>query len=293
MPTQSYTNWPQVSDFASLHHDTYPYIDPTKADLSSKSVFITGASKGIGRATAISFARAGCLRIAIGARSPLDEVVAAIKAAAKGPEPQVIALNVDVTSAESVRAAADAVSKAFDGKVDVVVANAGFLEPFKLIGDADPLDWWRSYEVNVNGTFLTAKYFLPLLLKSEAKLFVGLSSIGAHLLQPGASAYQTNKFAVCRFAEFLDNEYGEQGLIALTIHPGGVATELALSMPEEIHAWLIDTAELPADGLVWLAKERREWLAGRFVNSCWDFEELEKKKAEVVERDLLKFRMTI
>lgn len=292
---ESYTNWASISDFCSLHHDTYPFIDPTKADLSGKSVFITGASKGIGRATAISFAKAGCKQIAIAARSSLDEVVTAIKSAAKDPSnpPTVLALTIDVTSASSVEAAAKEVSKAFDGKVDAVISNAGYLEHFQLVADMDPVDWWKSWEVNVNGTFLTAKYFLPMLLKSEIKLFVGVSSIGANLIRPGASAYQTNKFAVCRFIEFLDQEYGDQGLIATTIHPGGVLTDLAKAMPEELHASLVDTPELAADGLVWMAKERREWLCGRFVNGCWDYEDLEKRAGEVVERDLLKFRMTI
>lgn len=289
----AYTNWPKLADFCSLHHDTYPFIDPTKSDLSSKSVFITGASKGIGKATAISFAKAGCRRIAIAARTPLDSTVQAIKDAAPGPEPQVLALNVDVTSAESVKAAADEVAKAFDGAVDVVVSNAGYLETFHPVAEADPTDWWRSWEVNVNGTFLTARYFLPLLLKSEAKLFVGVSSIGAHLLMPGASGYQSNKFAVIRFIEFLDHEYKDQGLVPVAIHPGGIPTDLALNMPGAMHQLLTDTAELPADGLVWFAKERKEWLAGRFINSCWDFEELEQKQKEIVEKDLLKFRMTI
>jgi NAD(P)-dependent dehydrogenase (short-subunit alcohol dehydrogenase family) len=288
-----FTNWPKLAEFCSLHHDTYPFIDPTKADLSSKSVFITGASKGIGKATAISFAKAGCRRIAIAARTPLDSTVQAIKAAAPGAEPQILALNVDVTSAESVKAAADEVAKAFDGVVDVVVSNAGYLETFTPVAEADPVDWWRSWEVNVNGTFLTAKYFLPLLLKSEAKVFVGLSSIGAHLLKSGASAYQTNKFAVIRFIEFLDHEYKDDGLISVAIHPGGVPTDLAYGMPENMHQLLVDTPELPADGLVWFAKERKEWLAGRFINSCWDFEEMEKKQKEIVDKDLLKFRMTI
>jgi NAD(P)-dependent dehydrogenase (short-subunit alcohol dehydrogenase family) len=289
----AYTNWPQLADFCSLHHDTYPFIDPTKSDLSSKSVFITGASKGIGKATAISFAKAGCRRIALAARTPLDSTVQAIKDAAPGPETQELALNVDVTSAESVKAAADEVAKAFDGAVDIVISNAGYLETFHLVAEADPVEWWRSWEVNVNGTFLTARYFLPLLLKSEAKLFVGLSSIGAHVLMPGASGYQTNKFAVIRFIEFLDHEYKDQGLVSLAIHPGGVPTELALNLPEAVHSALTDTAELPADGLVWIAKERREWVAGRFINSCWDFEELEQKQKDIVEKDLLKFRMTI
>ena len=69
-------NSPQIAAFVSkAHDDTYPFITPTGSELSGKSVLITGASKGIGRATAIRVAKAGCSKIALAARSSLDEVV--------------------------------------------------------------------------------------------------------------------------------------------------------------------------------------------------------------------------
>jgi len=289
------TNWPDIASYVTNHHDTYPAIDPTKADLRGKSVFITGASKGCGKATAIAFAQAGCTRIAIAARSNLDDVVTAVKAAArdKSAEMQVVAVNVDVTSNESMAAAAAQVSKAFDGVVDAVIANAGYLEEWAAMHEADPVEWWTSWEVNVNGVYLTAKYFIPMLLKSDTKLFVALSSVGAHLLRKNASSYQVNKFAIIRFVEFMQEEYADAGIVAVSVHPGGVKTDLALKMPSEMHEVLIDTPELFAHSMVWLADKRREWLGGRFINSCWDLGELEGKKDDVVRRDLFKFRMTV
>jgi NAD(P)-dependent dehydrogenase (short-subunit alcohol dehydrogenase family) len=289
------TNWPDISSYVTNHHDTYPAIDPTKADLKGKSVFITGASKGCGKATAIAFAQAGCTRIAIAARSNLDHVVAAVKAAArdKSAEMQVVAVNVDVTSNESMAAAAAEVSKAFDGVLDVVIANAGYLEEWAAMHEADPVEWWTSWEVNVNGVYLTAKYFIPMLLKSETKLFVAVSSVGGHLFQKNASSYSLNKFAIIRFVEYMQEEYADEGIVAVSIHPGGVKTDLALKMPSYMHGVLVDTPELFADSMVWLADKRREWLGGRFINANWDLEELEKKKDDVVKRDLFKFRMTV
>ncbi len=282
-------------NFVTNHHDTYPAIDPTKADLSGKSVLITGASKGVGRCAAARFAAAGCSKIALAARSSVAEVEKEVKAAAKQaqrPEPLVLGLEVDVTSEASVAAAADKVAQEF-GSLDVLINNAGYLENWVPVGESKPTEWWRSWEVNVKGTYLCSHYFLPLVLKSEMRTVLNLSSAGGHNTNFGASAYQTGKSAICRFTEFLDREYADQGLTAVVLHPGGVKTELAQNMPEQMHAWLIDTPELPADVFVWLAKEKRDWLAGRFISANWDVDELEARKDEILAKDTLKFKMTI
>jgi len=291
--------WLKVVNFATNHHDTYDFIDPTKADLYGKSVLITGASKGIGKATAISFARAGCSKIAIGARSPLAEVEKLVKRAATEagrPEPTVLCLELDVSSNDSVKAAAAALASSpqFNGVLDILINNAGYLEKWFPIAETDPAEWWKSWEVNMKGTFLCCHHLLPMVLKSDAKLVLNLSSAGAHNLSLGGSAYQTSRFAACRFTEFVVQDYAGTGLVAIAVHPGGVPTELALRMPEHKHAILIDTAELAADAMVWLSRERREWLSGRFVSCCWDMKELEGKKDEIEKNvELLKFRMVV
>lgn len=114
----------------------------------------------------------------------------------------------------------------------------------------------------------------------------------APFLRPAA---QTSKFALLRLTEFLDVEYGAQGsgLISIAVHPGSVPTELAFTMSEDRHAALIDTPALAADTLVWVCKERRAWLAGRYVSCTWDMPELEAKREEIVREDKLKMRMVV
>ncbi|KAI1085640.1 NAD(P)-binding protein [Whalleya microplaca] len=278
------------------HNDTYEYISPTKVDLSGHSVFITGASKGIGRVTALSYAAAGCSKIAIGARSDLSQLVPDIKEAAikagRKQEPKVVTVKLDVTSEDSVKAAADTIAKEFGGALDVLINNAGYLPKWLPVVEADPAEWWSTYEVNVKGVFLCSKHFIPLLLKSELKTNIVTASMGAIGIRPGASAYQSSKFAACRVAEYIDAEYGAQGLVCFAIHPGGVKTELALTMPKEMYKVLVDEPALSADTITWLGAEHRPWLGGRFISVQWDMEELEAKKDEIFKGDLLKFRMT-
>ena len=91
----------------------------------------------------------------------------------------------------------------------------------------------------------------------------------------------------------MDKEYRQQGLIAISIHPGGIKTDLAMNMPPERQSVLTDTLELAADTLVWLSRERRDWLSGRFASVSWDMEELEQKKQDIVQRNLFKFRVVV
>ncbi|KAJ5919157.1 hypothetical protein N7466_010100 [Penicillium verhagenii] len=291
-----WNNVPQITSFVpTSHNDTYPFITPTGSELTGKTVVITGASKGIGLATAIRLVKAGCSRIAIAARSSLDEAVKELKSEAQRSNlspPIILPLTVDVTSDEAVRAAAHSVEEVF-GKIDILINNAGYMPKFQRMGETDPLEWWQGFEVNVKGTFLCANYFFPLLLRSQTKIMVNLTSVGAHTLTLGGSSYMVSRFANCRVNEFLARDYEEEGLVAISLHPGGVATDMRANFPERLHAGLQDDVNLSADTIVWLVKERREWLNGRYVSGPWDMEELEARKKEILERDLLKFRMTI
>jgi NAD(P)-dependent dehydrogenase (short-subunit alcohol dehydrogenase family) len=261
-------------------------------------VFLTGASRGIGKAMAMAYAKAGASVIGIAARSDLDEVKKEIEEAASsaGREiPNVVTVSIDVQKSESVQKAVEKITPHFQGRIDILVSNAGYMETWMPIADATIDDWWNSWEVNIKGQFLVWKAMLPLLLADESSLktVVNLSSIGAQMSSPGASAYQTAKFALLRLTEFLNAEYGDKGLIAYCMHPGAVPTDLAWKMPDFVKGNLIDTPELMADTVVYLTQKRREWLRGRYLSCNWDMQELFAKKEEIVERDLLKMRMVV
>ncbi|KAK4499490.1 hypothetical protein PRZ48_010005 [Zasmidium cellare] len=283
-----------------VHNESYPGIDPTKLDLSGKAVFIAGASKGVGRDTAASYAKAGASYIAIGARSSLSETENDIKAAAKKagrPEPQILSLKLDITDQKNVEAVAKEIGEKF-GKLDVVINNAGVFGGRGLIAESDPEDWWWCMNVNLRGPYLITRACLPLLQTSTLKTLITVSSVGAHVVGPTLSAYQTSKLAVLRFTQFVAAEYAEQGIIAISVHPGNMLTEIVghgEGFDEKLKAVFTEVPQLPADSMVFLSAERREWLSGRYVNCTWDLPELvgEAKREEIVRGDKLKIRLVV
>jgi len=201
----------------------------------------------------------------------------------------------DVTDPKSVDTAAAAVRTAV-GRLDILVNNAGFAEPVATITEGDPEEWWTTWMINVRGPYLVSRAFLPLMVETEgdAKVVVNVSSVaGIGHFRPGASAYYGTKLALLRFTEFIELEYGAKGIVPIVIHPGGVLTTMAKDLPEEIQKLLIDKPELAGDFIVWLSKDKKEWLSARYVSCNWDVTELEARKEEIVKEDKLKVRMVI
>lgn len=295
-------------------------------------MYIGGASRGIGKAIAVSFARGGASLIAISARSvaSLEPVAEELKAVARDAEAlRVVCVPLEASSPQSVAAAADTVARELGGRpLDVVVQNAAVLGNSARITDADPDEWWRVYEVNVKGQFLAARYFLPLLLQGEGGLrtFVTVASVGAHLVGEGYSHYQSSKLANLRISEFVDSEYGAEGVSAWCVHPGNVLTDMAGGIDGEVAktmskseffcpchsplgayvsyvcgeyvlmcdgAVFVDTPQISADTIVYLAAEKRQWLSGRYINCTWDMPELLAQEEEIVKGDKLKVRIVL
>jgi NAD(P)-dependent dehydrogenase (short-subunit alcohol dehydrogenase family) len=293
----------QFLDF-TVHHSRYEATDPKSAlkkSASDKVIFIAGASRGIGRATAVAFAEAGARAIYLTARSEkaLEETRDLVRQA--NPETQCAYSICDVTSAEEVKASVmDCVEKF--GGIDAADANAGFLGPWTKIGETEPETWWQSWEVNVKGAYHVIRFTLPHLIKSAKKRaaegkssghLILLSSIGAQLVMPTASDYQTSKHAINRLCEFVQVDHDEDGIKCFAIHPGGVSTELGRNMPEDMHAYLVDDPELAAGFAVWLCSGKADWAKGRYLSANWDVAEITALKDEILRDDLLVNRLRV
>ncbi|KAF1976911.1 NAD-P-binding protein [Bimuria novae-zelandiae CBS 107.79] len=267
----------------TTHHDTYDYIKPEQFNMKDHAVFITGASKGIGRATAISYAKAGASHIAVAARRDMADVEAeldrATKAAGKQPP---------------VQEAAKKVEKAF-GRLDILVNNAGYLEKTDPLHESQVDDWWRTWQVNVKRPYIVTRAFLPLLFNSKdsLKTILNVPSIAANSLHPGTSAYECGKLALLRFRESVNAEYADKDILSFGIHPDGIVTDLFRDMPDSLHAMLNDTPELAADSIVWMTAERRDWLKGRYISCNWDMQEFLGKRQAIEDGDLLKVRLDV
>ncbi|KAE8446443.1 hypothetical protein EG329_012048 [Mollisiaceae sp. DMI_Dod_QoI] len=238
-----------------LHHDIYPSIDPTSSSLSQpeKIVLITGAGKGIGRSIALSYAHANvsCLILLSRTLSDLSSLKTSISTI--NPQIRVLTFAVDVTCPSSISKIAEEV-KTKEGRLDILINNAGHSTPWVPLPESPVDDYWRTIEVNLKGPFLLLHAFLPLLKETGERTgkgtdVVNVTSIGAHAIHPGGSAYQISKFALLRLTEFVDVEFGDQavgegdgemgkgmgkGVRCFSVHPGGVKTELTAKSVEAV-----------------------------------------------------------
>jgi NADP-dependent 3-hydroxy acid dehydrogenase YdfG len=148
--------------------------------------------------------------------------------------PQLLSLQMEVLDVGSVNNAAKVVEESFP-KLDILINNAGYLGAFDCILDSDPVNYWLNYEINVRGVYLMTKAVLPFMLMGGEMTILNVSSLGAHGIFPGGSGYETSKFALLRFTEYMMVEYGEQGLLTYSAHPCSNITALASGLPEHLH----------------------------------------------------------
>ncbi|SEH01816.1 NADP-dependent 3-hydroxy acid dehydrogenase YdfG [Nonomuraea solani] len=185
--------------------------------LDGKVVLITGASSGIGEATALALSAEGA-RIAAGARRA-DRLEALVH---KAPG-AALALDLDVTDQESVRAAVAKTVEHF-GALDILVNNAGLMLAGPIAG-ADLTEWTRMVGTNLLGSMYMIHAALPHLLESKGAV-VQVSSTSGRIASAGNGAYAATKFGITAFAEALRQEVTAQGVRVVLVEPGFVATEL-------------------------------------------------------------------
>jgi NAD(P)-dependent dehydrogenase (short-subunit alcohol dehydrogenase family) len=296
----------------TIHSKPTAALDPASNKLPKPlNVLIIGASRGIGAGIAYAYAQAGVASLLLAARSSSAQELAAVAQQAKdlNPSASIESLQVDITSSASVEQLAKHVKEEV-GRLDVVIVNSGYSGPVVLkVDQGDPQDFQDVFDVNVQGTYLVAHHFIPLLKESDgAKTFIAVNSFAACIVNGhiANTAYCISKFAQARLVEFLSEQYGADGILAIAVHPGAVNTEMAdKTTPDSFRSCkciglvnsmrvtnspdLTDDVGLGGAFCVWLSTERRMWLNGRLLGATWDVDELLAKKAQIEGQDLLKF----
>jgi NAD(P)-dependent dehydrogenase (short-subunit alcohol dehydrogenase family) len=231
------------------------------ADLNGKAVMITGASRGIGAAAARAFAAAGA-QVALLARSGPE-----IADLAGEIGQNAIAVPCNVARFTDVDAAVRACLQAF-GRLDVLVNNAGVIQPIEGLAEADPDAWSTAIDVNLKGVFNGMRAAMPVMAEAGGGSILTVSSGAAHTPLEGWSAYCASKAGAAMLTRSCDLEGRAQGIRAIGLSPGTVATEMQRTIkasgvnPVSQLDWSDHIPpEVPAKALVWMCgPEADDWL---------------------------------
>lgn len=235
-------------------------------NMTDKVVLITGASRGIGEAAARIFAEAGA-RVALTARS--DDRIAAI---AGEIGERAIAIPCDVSRYWEMETAVRACLSAF-GRLDVLINNAGVIEPIAHLTEADPEGWGQAIDINLKGVFNGMRAAVPVMIETGGGTVLTVSSGAAHGPVEAWSHYCASKAGAAMLTRCLDTENRGDGIRAMGLSPGTVATE----MQREIKASGVNPiskldwsdhipADWPARALLWMCSAQADEYMGAEIS---------------------------
>lgn len=196
-------------------------------NISGKAVVITGASSGLGEATARMLSSLGA-RLVIGARR-LDRLKL-IADEINGRGGSAVAVATDVTLSDEVQRLVDTAVHKF-GRIDVMINNAGLM-PSSPLERLKIGDWERMIDVNIKGVLYGIAASLPYMKEQRSGHIINVSSVAGHKIRPGGTVYAATKHAVRVISEGLRMEVKPYNIRTTVISPGAVATELPESVTD-------------------------------------------------------------
>jgi NAD(P)-dependent dehydrogenase (short-subunit alcohol dehydrogenase family) len=259
-------------------------MESRDAVLAGRSAVITGANQGLGRAMAEHFVRAGASVLLTARGAELLQQTAAELAPLARPGQKILTRVADVARADDCDATAAQAFAELDNPC-VLVNNAGVYGPFGLIEDNDWAEWVKAIEINLFGTVLMCRAFLPRMRAARYGKIINLSGGGATAPLPRVSSYAASKAAVVRFTETLAEETRGTGIDVNAIAPGALNTrlmdELIAAGPEKVGKTFFekmtktrDSGGTPLDKgaelTVFLASGASDGITGRLLSAVWD-----------------------
>ncbi|MCX6848845.1 MAG: glucose 1-dehydrogenase [Verrucomicrobia bacterium] len=244
-----------------------------QTSFQNKVVLITGATSGIGKVSALAFAKAGAKVIVSGRREAEGQaVVAEIKAA--GGEATFVKADVAV---EADVAALVAKTVATYGRLDVAFNNAG-VELTGAIVDANEAEYRRVFDINVWGVITSMKHEIPVMLKQGVGVIINTSSVAGHVGMAGASIYVASKHAVEGLTKAAALEYAKLGIRVNAVAPAAIETDMmnrftgggneeTLSYMRSLHpVGRLGRSEEIANPVLFLASDAASFITGASLN---------------------------
>ncbi|RIJ67136.1 3-ketoacyl-ACP reductase [Rummeliibacillus sp. TYF005] len=192
--------------------------------LKGKIAYVTGAGRGIGKAVAVALAKEG---VNVGLFARTEESLKSVKAEIEALGVKAAYATVDVSSLEEVQQAIEKVTKEL-GKADILINNAG-IGGFATLLDMDPVQWKKTIDVNLMGTYYVTRTVLPQLIEKNGGDIINISSTNGLNGAATSSAYSASKFGVIGLTESLAQEVRRNNIRVTSLTPSTVATDLALN----------------------------------------------------------------
>lgn len=237
--------------------------------MGTRTAFVTGASRGIGKVCAETLAAAGH-RVVLGARSieKLNETAVAIQSS--GGETFVV--EVDLSNRESVLNAFGRAAKEF-GRIDILVNNAGVTKD-GLAVRMKPADWQSVIDTNLSGTFFAIQQVLPGMMRERWGRIINISSVVGESGNPGQANYVASKAGLIGLTKALAQEVGSRNITVNAVAPGYVGTEMTQGLPDELKQKMIDntplkrmgTPEDVAGAVKFLASDEAAFITGHVLD---------------------------
>lgn len=227
-------------------------------DTPTRTVLITGGSKGIGLECARAFRAAGHRVAVTSSSTPVDD-------------PDLLAVKCDVTDPAQVQAAVAQVEEQL-GPVEVLVASAGITRDGLLVRMSED-DFADVIATNLTATWRLAKRVVPKMMRARWGRIITVSSVGAYIGAPGQANYAAAKAGLIGLTRSIAREYGPRGITANVVAPGPIDTDMLSGMPEDKRALLgaqvpvgrIGTVTEVAAAVTFLASEPAAYITGAVV----------------------------
>jgi 3-oxoacyl-[acyl-carrier protein] reductase len=197
--------------------------------MSNRVAFVTGSSRGIGRAIALTLCREGFYIIVASPEVENNELVAGEIRAGGG---EAMTLNLDISSQESVKEGFAQVLAA-KGRVDVLINNAGITRD-GLAMRMKPADWDLVLKINLTGAFFACQQALPGMMKNRWGRIVNMASVVGQAGSPGQANYVASKAALIGLTKALAQEMGSRGITVNAVAPGYIETDMTKVLPEAV-----------------------------------------------------------